>query len=198
MWQGLTGTKRTAQKLISGPSLTTKTRLLSFDWIQYKVVTHLLTGHNTLITHLYIMGLINSPLYRWCGEEEETSAHILCECDALASLKHTYFGSFFMDPGDVICLSLRAMWNFSKQGSHDLDIRLQGTKGPSKKPIALGMNRLEPILLCSVLFHSIQYTNYQVVYCDTMNYRKTFMPQTFVLYMNITSLYHHQQELWVI
>jgi hypothetical protein len=73
-----------------------------------------------------------------------------------------------------------------------------GHEGPVEKTYVYlehkGLN-LFTILLCSILFHSMRYTNYQVVYCDMVNYRKTFMPQMFVLYMNITSLYHHQQEL---
>ena len=36
-----------------------------------------------------------SPLCRRCGEEGETSEHVLCECEALASLGHAYLGSFF-------------------------------------------------------------------------------------------------------
>ena len=47
MWWGLTSIQRQAQKLISGPSPTAKTRLLSFNRIQSRVVIHLLTGHNT-------------------------------------------------------------------------------------------------------------------------------------------------------
>jgi hypothetical protein len=50
--------------------------------------TGLLTGHNTLRRHLYIMGLSNNPTCKKCGTEEETSVHILCECEALASLIH--------------------------------------------------------------------------------------------------------------
>ena len=30
------------------------------------------------------MGLSNNSICRKCGTEEETSAHILCECEALA------------------------------------------------------------------------------------------------------------------
>jgi len=41
------------------------------------------------------MGLTNSPLCRRCGAEDETLAHILFECEALASLRHIYLGSFF-------------------------------------------------------------------------------------------------------
>ena len=43
---------------------------------------------------LYIMGMIGSPLCR-CGAEEKTSDHLLCECEALATLIHTFLGSFW-------------------------------------------------------------------------------------------------------
>jgi len=45
---------------------------------------------------------------------EETSAHILCECEALASLRHMYLDSFFLEPEDIRSLGLGAIWNFSK------------------------------------------------------------------------------------
>jgi len=43
------------------------------------------------------MGLINSPFCRGCGAEEETSVHVLCECQAFATLRHSYLGSFLLD-----------------------------------------------------------------------------------------------------
>jgi hypothetical protein len=58
------------------------------------------------------MGLIDSPLWNRCRAEEETSAHVLCECEAVASLGRTSLGSFFLDPEDIISLSLGAIWNF--------------------------------------------------------------------------------------
>jgi len=45
---------------------------------------------------------------------EETSAHLFCECEALASLRHAYLGSFFLEPEDIKSVSLGAIWNFSK------------------------------------------------------------------------------------
>ena len=60
------------------------------------------------------MGLSNNPTCRKCGIEEETSVHILCECEALASLRHTHLGSFFLDPEDIRKLSIGAIWNFAK------------------------------------------------------------------------------------
>jgi len=107
-------TQRQAQKLISGPSPSTKTRLLSFNRTQSRVVTGLLTGLNSLRRHLYVMGLINNPTCRKCGTEEEISFHILCECEALASLRYACLGSFFLDPEDIKNLILVAIWNFSK------------------------------------------------------------------------------------
>jgi hypothetical protein len=56
-WRGLAGTMRQAQELISGPHIAAKTALMSFNRAQSRVVTGLLTGHNTLRRHLHIMGL---------------------------------------------------------------------------------------------------------------------------------------------
>jgi len=39
---------------------------------------------------------------------------ILCKCEALASLRHIYLGSFFPDPEDIRVLGVRAIWNFIK------------------------------------------------------------------------------------
>jgi len=60
------------------------------------------------------MGLADSPLYRRCGAEDETSAHILCECEALASLRHVYLSSFFLEPEDIKRINLGVIWKFSK------------------------------------------------------------------------------------
>jgi hypothetical protein len=77
--QGLTSTERQDQNLISGPGPSAKTRLLSFNRIQSRVFTGFLTGQDTLRTHQYITGVIDSPLCRRCEAEEESSAHVLYE-----------------------------------------------------------------------------------------------------------------------
>jgi hypothetical protein len=77
---------------------------------QSRVVTGLLTGHNTPRRHLYLLGLLE----REWGVREVTSPHILCKCEALASLKHAYLGSFFLEPEDVKSLGLGVIWNYSK------------------------------------------------------------------------------------
>jgi hypothetical protein len=60
------------------------------------------------------MGLSNNHTCRKCGTEEGTSVHILCECEALASLRHTHLGSFFLNTEDIRKLSIGVIWNFAK------------------------------------------------------------------------------------
>ena len=81
---------------------------------QSRVVTGLLNGHNALRRHFYLLGLIDSQLCRGRGVKEETSAYILCECEALASLSHVYLGSFFLEPEDIKSMSLGANWSFGR------------------------------------------------------------------------------------
>jgi hypothetical protein len=113
-WQNLGNSQRQARGLISGPCRGTRVRILSFNRIQSRVVTGLLTGHNTLGKHLHLMGLSDSPMCRKCGAEDETSAYILCRCEALASLRHAHLGYFFLEPEDIKTRSLGAIWRFGK------------------------------------------------------------------------------------
>jgi len=59
---------------------------------------------------MYVMELSNNPTCRKCGTEEETSVHVMCECEALASLIHAHLGSFFFNPEDIRKLSIGAIW----------------------------------------------------------------------------------------
>jgi len=119
-WRGLGDTQRQARELISGPCLGTRAKFMTFNRIQSRAVIGLLTGHNTLQRHLYLLGLHDSPLCRKCGAGDETSAHILCECESLASFRHAYLGSFFLEPEYIRSLGLGSsritvgLW-----GSHD-------------------------------------------------------------------------------
>jgi hypothetical protein len=126
-WWDLGNTQRQARELISGPYLGAMARFLSFNRTQSRAVTGLLTGHNNLRRRLHLMELSDSPLCRRYGAEDETSAHILCECEVLASLRHMYLGSF-LDPQDIKSIHLGAIWNFSKvTGLPWIDM---GHKGP--------------------------------------------------------------------
>jgi len=113
-WRGLGDTQRHTHDFILGPSLGTRAKFMTFNRTQSRGVTGLLMGHNTLRRHLHLLGLLDSPMSRKCGVGEETSAHILCECEALVSLRHAYLGSFFLELEDIRSLGLGAIWSYSK------------------------------------------------------------------------------------
>jgi hypothetical protein len=77
--------------------------------MQFRLIAGLLTGHDILRRHLYIMAFMDNPMCRRCGADERTSAHVLYECEVLVMIRHTYLGSFFLDPKDVSSLYLAAI-----------------------------------------------------------------------------------------
>jgi len=113
MWRGLICTQKQTRKLISNPSPTEKTRLLSFNRTQTRVVIGLLSGHNTMRRHLYFMGLINSP-YVGGVEQRRKPQRTFCMKPSLHSDIRTYLGSLLLNPEDVGSLSLEAIWNLRK------------------------------------------------------------------------------------
>jgi len=86
-------------------TVTSNIKCLSSNRTQSSFVIGLLTEHNTLRRHLYVMGLSNNRTCRKCGTEEETSVHNLCECEALVSLRHTYLVLTFSWPCISVYLS---------------------------------------------------------------------------------------------
>jgi len=118
-------------KLIAGTSPTPKTRFLSRNRTQSRVVTGFLTVHNTLTKHLYLITLTNSPLCRGCGAEEETSVYVLCESEALALLTHAHLGSLFLEPRGRNSLSLGAIQGCRNRAPMTW-YQIMGTTGLSK------------------------------------------------------------------
>jgi len=64
---------------------------------------------------------IESPFFgKKCEPEEETSDQVMCKSEALATLKHTSVGSFFLYSEDVRNLTLGATGTLlNRQDSHD-------------------------------------------------------------------------------
>ena len=58
--------------------------------------------------------MLDSPLCRKCGVKEENSAHILCECEDLASPRYSHLGYFFLVAEDIKSGSVESIWGFSK------------------------------------------------------------------------------------
>ena len=69
------------------------------------------------------------------------------ECEALSTLRHSYLGSFSLDPEEVRSLSLGEIWNFIKEMWLPwLQLQSKEHKGPVKGLGALGPKGLEPII----------------------------------------------------
>ena len=145
--------QRQARELISGPIPAAETRLLSRNRTQSRVVIGLITGHTNLRKHLHLMRLNSGPLCRRCGAEYETSAHILCECEALASLRHVYMGSFFLDLEHIKSLTMGAIWNFSEgTGFPCTGVSVWGTNGPFLRPRCIGTVRDRTQMLINQIY----------------------------------------------
>jgi hypothetical protein len=46
------------------------------------------------------MGLVNSPQSDKCHQASETASHVLCDFEALVTLRFRHLGDHFMKPGD--------------------------------------------------------------------------------------------------
>jgi hypothetical protein len=98
VWQVPISTQRQAPKFILWPSLTAKTRKLSFNRMQCRVVTDPLVGHNILRRHLYITGLIDSPLCRTLWSTGGNLSPCFMRVWSLGFTLSHLFGFLFLGP----------------------------------------------------------------------------------------------------
>jgi hypothetical protein len=76
-WDSLGGLKQ-------GPSANKPRQLSILKRDQLWWVVGLLTENFHLKGHLFTLGLINSPRCEQCLEKEESTIHMLCDCEAIA------------------------------------------------------------------------------------------------------------------
>ena len=79
LWQCSDGCRQ-AKMFLKGPDKQLSRFALGIKRKQLKILVGLLTGHVALHRHLSIMKLWTGPLCPACGEEEETSYHLLGKC----------------------------------------------------------------------------------------------------------------------
>jgi hypothetical protein len=114
--------------------------------------------HSKLHTSFYLFKkssvFLNLKFHSNVHKHLTASAHILCECEALASLRHAYLGSLFLEPKDIQSISLGAIWSFSKaSGLPWLDM---GHKGPALRPRCIGDVRSQTLdTLILILKHLV-------------------------------------------
>jgi hypothetical protein len=88
-------------------------------------MTGLLTGHCHLKGHLFKLGLINIPECDRYKEVSDTASHVLCDCEALATLRFRHLGLHFMRPGDFKNIPVSRILHFF-QGMGMLNARVKG------------------------------------------------------------------------
>ena len=68
--------------------------LHSLNRTEVKTLTEVFIGHGNLAYHRHKIGLAESPLCRLCGEYNETSTHILCDCPEIRDKCQILMGCF--------------------------------------------------------------------------------------------------------
>ena len=110
------------------------------------------------------MGLINSPLCRRCGAEDETSVHILCECEALDSLIHAYLGSFVFGPRGYCESKPGGQLELQQKNRAPLIwYQIMGHKGPASRPRRIRIARARTQLL---IYSNPNFENFTFLICS--------------------------------
>ena len=76
---------------------------------EYGDHVRLLSGHNHLNRHAYLLNEVQSEECRLCLESEESSEHILCECPALGGTRNSVTGSYMLTAEAVSNLPFKSL-----------------------------------------------------------------------------------------
>jgi hypothetical protein len=109
-WQFIRG-QRQPKGVLKKPSAIKAGELLSLSRNQLRIMTGLLTEHYHLKGHLFKLGLVNSPECDRCKQASETASHVLCDFEALATLRFRHL-SYFMKQGDFEDISVSKILHF--------------------------------------------------------------------------------------
>ena len=90
-WKNIPGLRQ-AKQFIKEQAPKVTADLLSKDRKSVRAIVGLLTGHCRLNKHMSTIGLTDEALCRICRTEEETSIHVLCQCEGLARLRFSQVG----------------------------------------------------------------------------------------------------------
>jgi len=81
-----------------------------------KILVGLFTGHNTLNRHLTLLKIEEDPMCHLCGEEYDTSLHLLGRCGALIEKRRKQFGNHLLFQSELSLLK-------TPKGSSDLKVK---------------------------------------------------------------------------
>ncbi|CAH0550701.1 unnamed protein product [Brassicogethes aeneus] len=96
-WQQSPGCN-TGKTLMGSGVETWSVELLKLSRPKIRAVVEIVSGHNNLNKHRYVIGKTTSPRCERCEEEIEDSQHFLCKCVALARTRFAVFGQTEIHP----------------------------------------------------------------------------------------------------
>jgi hypothetical protein len=88
-----------------------------------RLMTGLLTEYYNLKGHLLKLVPVKSPECDRCEQASEMILHMLCHCEALATLRYSHLGHHFMKIGDFEDISVSKILHFA------LGARLENDSG---------------------------------------------------------------------
>ena len=109
-WYSQTGLRQ-AKRFIS-PCTKKHLEFLRLPKKDLRILVGFFTGHIQLGYHLKKIGLNTNSLCRYCGEEDETSEHLLCECLVVSRRRIRCFDRSKMNPKNVWDLPTRTVLDF--------------------------------------------------------------------------------------
>jgi ribonuclease HI len=95
-----TPTARQTKIFLQSPNKNLSKKLLHHDRITLGELGRWILGHNFLLRHNHLLDPITfpSPICRKCQQGEETSSHLLLECEALGQSRYKIFGQHLLLP----------------------------------------------------------------------------------------------------
>jgi hypothetical protein len=109
-WESVTGLRQ-AKGLTLGPSVRRTMDLLKLNRDQLRRVVGLFTGHCHLKGHLFKLGLTCEQYL----EKDESATYILYDCEAIAYLRFSHLGQFFMEPSDYYDAPINKVLHFIRR-----------------------------------------------------------------------------------
>ncbi|XP_050309135.1 uncharacterized protein LOC126745359 isoform X3 [Anthonomus grandis grandis] len=110
-WEQLPKMEQSKQ-LIGSPPFKKGENILGLSRQQLRKVAGLLTGHAPSRKHLHTLGKSVTSLCRGCNEEDETTLHILCFCEAFNQTRATFLGKEKPAPEGIRNLPLGTILDF--------------------------------------------------------------------------------------
>ena len=104
-------TCRQTKIFIKGPYQANLKNIGKMNRSSLRLLVQMITGHNTLNSHLFKMGLGTSPLCE-CARGEETSTHFLGECDRFANIRLVVLGGLYLNPEELSAVPFARLSRF--------------------------------------------------------------------------------------